>query len=70
MLGFQIVMYTVASLLRERLGTLAKDGERGDGGGNALTNVLLAVGGVIAAGLVVAAIAVVVNNSIPKLGGP
>ncbi len=41
--------------------------ERGDGGGNGLTAILLTVGGVLAAGVVVAAIATAVSSNTGNL---
>ena len=54
-------------LLRVRVAELHKD-ERGDGGGSALTTVLLAVGGVVAVGAVVTGVGVAIAAALGKLG--
>jgi len=55
------------SLLRVRVAELHSD-ERGDGGGSALTTVLLAVGGVLAVGAVVTGVGVAIAAALGKLG--
>lgn len=44
-----------------------RDDERGEGGGNSLVVVLLSVAGVIAAGIVIAAVLKVINDNTPSL---
>ena len=58
---------TSVALLCLRVAELHKE-ERGDGGGNALTTVLLAVGGVLAVGAVVAGVGVAIAAALGKLG--
>lgn len=63
---FQILFISIAGLMRAKLQPALSD-ERGDGGGSALTSVLLAVGGVLAVGLVVAGIAAAVTGKLGDL---
>jgi hypothetical protein len=52
---------SIAAILHDRIRALTKQPESG-AGGVSLEHVLLAIGGVVAAGLVVAAIAAVINS--------
>jgi hypothetical protein len=65
--GTSVTLLTLMGLLRVRVAELHKD-ERGDGGGSALTTVLLAVGGVIAVGAVVTGVGVAIAAALGKLG--
>ncbi len=62
-----VTLLSLVGLLRVRVAELHKD-ERGDGGGSALTTVLLAVGGVIAVGAVVTGVGVAIAAALGKLG--
>jgi hypothetical protein len=62
-----VALLSMLSLLRVRVAELHSD-ERGDGGGSALTTVLLAVGGVLAVGAVVTAVGVAIATALGKLG--
>lgn len=62
----QLLFATVVSMLRDRFTALRADGERG-AGGVTLETVLLAIGGVIVAGVVVAVILKSVNNRTAQL---
>ena len=62
-----VAVLSLAGLLRTRLTALHED-ERGDGGGNALTTVLLAVAGVLAVGAVVSGVGVAIAAALGKLG--
>src|SRR5664279_4673813 len=65
--GTGIALLSMVSLLRVRVAELHRD-ERGDGGGSALTTVLLAVGGVLAVGAVVTGVGVAIAAALGKLG--
>lgn len=65
--GTSVALLSLLGLLRLRVAELHKQ-ERGDGGGNALTTVLLAVGGVLAVGAVVAGVGVAIAAALGKLG--
>lgn len=65
--GTSVALLSLLGLLRLRVAELHKE-ERGDGGGNALTTVLLAVGGVLAVGAVVAGVGVAIAAALGKLG--
>lgn len=65
--GTSVALLSLFGLLRLRVAELHKQ-ERGDGGGNALTTVLLAVGGVLAVGAVVAGVGVAIAAALGKLG--
>lgn len=65
--GTSVALLSLLGLLRLRVAELHKQ-ERGDGGGNALTSVLLAVGGVLAVGAVVAGVGVAIAAALGKLG--
>lgn len=60
---------TVTALLRERASGLRADGERG-AGGNTLEILLLAIGGVVVAGIVVAVVLGAVNAKTGQLTTP
>lgn len=66
-LGTSVAVLSLLGMLRMRAAELHKD-ERGDGGGTALTTVLLAVGGVLAVGAVVAGVGVAIAAALGKLG--
>jgi hypothetical protein len=60
--SFAALLYsTIMLTLRRRISALRVEPERGSGGVS-LEHVLIAIGGVIAAGIVVAAIAAVINS--------
>ena len=65
--GTGVALLSMMSLLRVRVAELHKD-ERGDGGGSALTTVLLTVGGVLAVGVVVTGVGVAIAAALGKLG--
>lgn len=66
MITIQTLYASLAALISERLRALVKHPESG-AGGVSLEHVILAIGGVIAAGLVVAAIAAVINSKAADL---
>lgn len=57
----QVMFALVTGTMRQRLAPLREDGERGSGG-ITLEGLILAVGGVVAAGLIVLAIKAVIDN--------
>lgn len=61
MTAIQTLYATIAAIVHDRLRTLLRQPESG-AGGVSLEHVLLAIGSVVAAGLVVAAIAAVINS--------
>ncbi len=69
MIQIEMLYLTVTALLRERVGVLRKDTERG-AGGNTLEILLLAIGGVIVAGVVVLAVKAAVDSKTAKLTTP
>jgi hypothetical protein len=66
MLYLNLLYATVLTVLRDRLTGLRREGERG-AGGNTLEVLLLAVGGVVVAGIVVAVVATTINNRTAEL---
>ncbi len=66
MLTIRTFYITLTLTIRDRLRTLAKEPELG-AGGVSLEHVLLAIGGIVAAGIVVAAIAAVITSKTADL---
>lgn len=66
MITIQTLYTSLAALISERFRALVKHPDSG-AGGVSLEHVILAIGGVIAAGLVVAAIAAVINSKAADL---
>jgi hypothetical protein len=66
MLNLHLILTTVVTMLRTRIAPLRADGERG-AGGNTLEILLLAIGGVVVAGIVVAVVLNSVNNRTAQL---
>lgn len=66
MTQIQALYITTIAYLRLQVGQLRKDSERG-AGGNTLEILLLAIGGVIVAGIVVAAVATSINSRTDQL---
>lgn len=65
--SFATMLYsTIMLTLRRRVDALRREPEMGSGGVS-LEHVLIAIGGVIAAGIVVAAIAAVINSKTADL---
>ena len=66
MTQLHVLFLLTVAMLRDNLGKLRKDGERG-AGGNTLEILLLAIGGVIVAGIVVTAVAKSINSRTAEL---
>lgn len=65
-MSIQMLFSTLMLTLRRRIEALRREPELGSGGVS-LEHVLIAIGGVIAAGIVVAAIAAVINSKTADL---
>lgn len=66
MISIQLFYASILLAVKDRIHTLTGEPERGSGGVS-LEHVLIAIGGVIAAGIVVAAIATVINSKTAQL---